>query len=224
MASYFRILDWRIPKTEEPGGLYSLQGYKELDMTEVTQHICTQTITNTGSTHLTKNFTGYFLLYYSRRYPEYGFRDLTASIASVRPFHFLKSALIAVYCLTSVHSVASVTQLMHSKGSDPGLPSYWRRLTNAILEVRNMHLFQRPIRFSPKIKKKVLKMFIIYQTQIKLKTKTGASNQSCNSITFSFFKTFMLIFQCRIFLSVEKQRCYSVDKGLQSLPSGHVWL
>ena len=24
MASYFRILDWRIPKTEEPGGLYSL--------------------------------------------------------------------------------------------------------------------------------------------------------------------------------------------------------
>ena len=28
------ILTWRIPWAEEPGGLYSLWGHKELDMTE----------------------------------------------------------------------------------------------------------------------------------------------------------------------------------------------
>ena len=34
MATYSRILAWRIPWTEEPGGLYSPWGCKELDMTE----------------------------------------------------------------------------------------------------------------------------------------------------------------------------------------------
>ena len=33
MASHSRILAWRIPWTEEPGG-YSLYDHKELDMTE----------------------------------------------------------------------------------------------------------------------------------------------------------------------------------------------
>ena len=34
MAIHSSILAWRIPWTEEPGGLYSLWGSKELDMTE----------------------------------------------------------------------------------------------------------------------------------------------------------------------------------------------
>jgi len=34
MASYFGILAWRIPWTEEPGRLYSPWGHKELDTTE----------------------------------------------------------------------------------------------------------------------------------------------------------------------------------------------
>ena len=33
MATHFSILAWRIPRTEEPGGLQS-KGYKELDTTE----------------------------------------------------------------------------------------------------------------------------------------------------------------------------------------------
>ena len=40
MASHSSILSWRIPWTEEPGGLqsigYILQGHKQLDMTEAT--------------------------------------------------------------------------------------------------------------------------------------------------------------------------------------------
>ena len=34
IASYASILAWRIPWTEEPGGLYSPWDHKELDMTE----------------------------------------------------------------------------------------------------------------------------------------------------------------------------------------------
>ena len=37
MATQFRILAWRMPWTEEPGG-YSPLGCKESDMTEATQH------------------------------------------------------------------------------------------------------------------------------------------------------------------------------------------
>ena len=36
MATHSSILAWRIPWTEEPGGLYSPWGRKELDTTEVT--------------------------------------------------------------------------------------------------------------------------------------------------------------------------------------------
>ena len=41
MAAHSSILAWRVPWTEEPGGLlvgYSPWGFKELDMTEVTEH------------------------------------------------------------------------------------------------------------------------------------------------------------------------------------------
>ena len=34
MATHSSILAWRIPWTEEPGGLYCPQGRKESDMTE----------------------------------------------------------------------------------------------------------------------------------------------------------------------------------------------
>ena len=34
MATYSSILAWRIPWTEEPGGLQSIEGRKELDTTE----------------------------------------------------------------------------------------------------------------------------------------------------------------------------------------------
>ena len=33
MATHSSILDWEIPWTEEPGGLYSPWGHNELDMT-----------------------------------------------------------------------------------------------------------------------------------------------------------------------------------------------
>ena len=36
LATHSSILAWRIPWTEEPGGLYGLWGCKEPDMTEVT--------------------------------------------------------------------------------------------------------------------------------------------------------------------------------------------
>ena len=39
MATHSSILAWRIPWTEEPGGLQS--SCKELDTTEVSQHACT---------------------------------------------------------------------------------------------------------------------------------------------------------------------------------------
>ena len=41
MATHFSILAWRIPWTEEPGGLYSPWDRKESDTTEVTEHTCT---------------------------------------------------------------------------------------------------------------------------------------------------------------------------------------
>ena len=34
MATHSSILAWRIPRTEEPGGLHSPQGHKQSDMTE----------------------------------------------------------------------------------------------------------------------------------------------------------------------------------------------
>ena len=37
METHSRVLAWRIPWTEEPGGLQSM-GVAELDMTEETQH------------------------------------------------------------------------------------------------------------------------------------------------------------------------------------------
>ena len=37
MAAHSRILAWRIPWTEEPGGLQSI-GRKEVDMTKATEH------------------------------------------------------------------------------------------------------------------------------------------------------------------------------------------
>jgi len=39
MAAHSSILVWRIPWTEEPGGLQSI-GLKELDTTEATGHTC----------------------------------------------------------------------------------------------------------------------------------------------------------------------------------------
>ena len=44
MATHSSILAWRIPWTEEPGGLYSLWGCKESDMTEVTSYTCTHQV------------------------------------------------------------------------------------------------------------------------------------------------------------------------------------
>ena len=40
MATRSSILPWEIPWTEEPGGLHSPRGRKELDTAEVTQHAC----------------------------------------------------------------------------------------------------------------------------------------------------------------------------------------
>ena len=41
MAKHSSILTWRIPWTEEPGGLQSIGPQR--DMTEVTEHICPRT-------------------------------------------------------------------------------------------------------------------------------------------------------------------------------------
>ena len=38
MAAHSTILAWRIPWTEEPGGLHSMDGRKDLDMTEQLTH------------------------------------------------------------------------------------------------------------------------------------------------------------------------------------------
>ena len=47
MATRFSILAWRIPRTEEPGGLHSPWGRKQSDMTGVTEHTHTHTHTYT---------------------------------------------------------------------------------------------------------------------------------------------------------------------------------
>ena len=41
MATHSSILAWKIPWTEEPGRLQSLESPTEWDMTEATQHTCT---------------------------------------------------------------------------------------------------------------------------------------------------------------------------------------
>ena len=38
MAVHATVLTWRIPRTEEPGGLSSSRGHKELDANEETEH------------------------------------------------------------------------------------------------------------------------------------------------------------------------------------------
>ena len=40
MATHSSMLAWKIPWTEEPGGLYSPRGHKELDVTEHTYGAC----------------------------------------------------------------------------------------------------------------------------------------------------------------------------------------
>ena len=52
MATHSRILAWRIPWTEEPGGLQSI----ELDMIEATEHAHMDTLML--SHHCSLNFTG----------------------------------------------------------------------------------------------------------------------------------------------------------------------
>ena len=44
MATHSSILAWRIPWTEEPGGLHSPWGHKEPDKTEVSEHTCTHLV------------------------------------------------------------------------------------------------------------------------------------------------------------------------------------
>ena len=38
MATHSSILAWRIPRTEEPGGLQSMEGHKESDMADYYTH------------------------------------------------------------------------------------------------------------------------------------------------------------------------------------------
>ena len=38
MTTHSSILAWRIPRTEEPGGLQSMEGHKESDMTDYYTH------------------------------------------------------------------------------------------------------------------------------------------------------------------------------------------
>ena len=70
MATHSSILAWRIPWTEEPGGLYSLQDHKQLDMTEQLTHMCactpTQTHTHTH-THTQTKAEIYLLLLWEIR-------------------------------------------------------------------------------------------------------------------------------------------------------------
>ena len=46
MAIRFSILAWKIPGTEEPGGLHTVHGVSELDMAEHTQHSNLMAISN----------------------------------------------------------------------------------------------------------------------------------------------------------------------------------
>ena len=44
MAAHSSIFAWEIPRTEEPGGLHSPQGHKELDRAEhLSTHLCIRT-------------------------------------------------------------------------------------------------------------------------------------------------------------------------------------
>ena len=54
MATHSSILAWRIPRTEEPGGLHSPQGLKESDTTELLHFhfLLMYTITGPYDTHL----------------------------------------------------------------------------------------------------------------------------------------------------------------------------
>ena len=56
MAAHSNILAWRIPWTEEPGGLQSV-GCKESDMTKQLTHTHTHTHTHTQSTKYCLNYT-----------------------------------------------------------------------------------------------------------------------------------------------------------------------
>ena len=38
MVTHSNVLNWRLPGTEKPGGLYSLWGCKESETTEETEH------------------------------------------------------------------------------------------------------------------------------------------------------------------------------------------
>ena len=45
VATHSSILAWKIPWTEEPGGLYSPWGHKELDMTDMTEQLTHKQLT-----------------------------------------------------------------------------------------------------------------------------------------------------------------------------------
>ena len=64
MATHSSILAWRIPWTEEPGGLYSLQGCKESDTTEVTRHAHSSVEELTKHANLRTNLTVHALFPY----------------------------------------------------------------------------------------------------------------------------------------------------------------
>ena len=51
MATHFSTLAGRTPWTEEPGGLYGPWGHKDLDMAEVTWHVCMDCIMNYSKWH-----------------------------------------------------------------------------------------------------------------------------------------------------------------------------
>ena len=46
MATHSSVLAWRIPWTEELGGLWSIQGHNQSDKTEATQHAISYTVHN----------------------------------------------------------------------------------------------------------------------------------------------------------------------------------
>ena len=67
MATHCSVLAWRIPWTEEPGGLQSI-GHKELDTTEATDHA------HTTSFNLVNSIYGVGLFISLKR--KLGFRDI----------------------------------------------------------------------------------------------------------------------------------------------------
>ena len=44
MATQSNILDWNIPWTEEPGGLYSMGLHSQTRLTHLSMHACTQSL------------------------------------------------------------------------------------------------------------------------------------------------------------------------------------